>query len=81
VLLSIANQLVTQVLSHLCKVQGVNQSSRLLKAWGVSQSSRLCKAREAVQSSSRTLIRQCPTGLLMENWHSALLEFHPTLLI
>jgi hypothetical protein len=24
------------------------------------------------QSSSRTLIRQCPIGLLMENWHSAL---------
>jgi hypothetical protein len=60
---------------------GGNQSSRLHKAWEVSQSSRLCKARGAVQSSSRTLIRQCLIGLLMENWHSTLLEFHPTLLI
>jgi hypothetical protein len=35
----------------------------------------------AVQSNSRTLIRQCPTGLLMVIWHSVLLEFHLTLLI
>jgi hypothetical protein len=33
------------------------------------------------QSSSKTLIRRCPTGLLMEIWHSVLLEFHLTLLI
>jgi hypothetical protein len=33
-----------------------------------------------VQSSSRTLIRQCPIGLLMEIWHSVLLEFHLALL-
>jgi hypothetical protein len=56
VLLLMANQLKMQVLSRLCKV------------WEVSQ------------SSSRTLIRQCPISLLMENWHSALLEFHLVLL-
>jgi hypothetical protein len=42
--------------------------------------SRLHKVQEVSQSSSRTLIRQCPIGLLMENWHSALLEFHLALL-
>jgi hypothetical protein len=35
--------------------------------WEVNQSSHLYKAWEVVQSSCRTLIRQCPTGLLMEN--------------
>jgi hypothetical protein len=41
----------------------------------------LRKVREVSQSSSRTLIRQCPIDLLMENWHSTLLEFHLVLLI
>jgi hypothetical protein len=80
VLLSIANQLEMRVLKRLCKVWGVNQSSHLRKVWEVSQSNRLCKAREVVQSNSRTLIRQCPIGLLMEIWHLALLEFHLALL-
>jgi hypothetical protein len=42
--------------------------------------SRLRKVREVSQSSSRTLIRQCPIGLLMRNLRSALLEFHLALL-
>jgi hypothetical protein len=54
VLLLIVNQLEMQVLSRLCKVPEVNQSSRLYKVLGV------------VQSSNRTLIRQCPIGLIME---------------
>jgi hypothetical protein len=80
VLLSIANQLEMQVLSRLCKVREVNQSSRLCKVREVNQSSCLCKVREVIQSSSRTFITQCPIGLLMENWHSSLLEFHLALL-
>jgi hypothetical protein len=80
VLLSIANQLEMQVLSRLCKVWEVNLSSRLRKAREVSQFSHPYKALGVVQSSSRTLIRQCLTGLLMEIWHSVLLEFHLALL-
>jgi hypothetical protein len=42
--------------------------------------SRLSKVWEVSQSSSKTLIRQCLIDLLMESWHSALLEFHLVLL-
>jgi hypothetical protein len=42
--------------------------------------SHLRKVQEVSQSSSRTLMRQCPIGLLMEKWHLALLEFHLALL-
>jgi hypothetical protein len=41
----------------------------------------LLQSTGVAQSSRRTLIRQCPTGLLMEICHSVLLEFHLTLLI
>jgi hypothetical protein len=70
-----------QVLSPLCKVRGVSQSSRLRGVWEVNRSSHPYKALAVVQSNNRTLIRQSLTGPLMEIWHSVLLEFHPSLLI
>jgi hypothetical protein len=56
-------------------------AQRLCKVWEVNHFSRLYKVLGVVQFSSRTLVRQCPIGLLMEIWHSVLLEFHLTLLI
>jgi hypothetical protein len=62
-------------------LQSMGGQPHIRKAWGVNQSSRLYKVLGVAQSNSRTLIRQCPIGLLMEIWHSVLLDFHLTLLI
>jgi hypothetical protein len=59
-----SHQREMQVLSRLCKVQEDNQSSLLYNVWEVNQSSRPYKVLGVTQSNSRTLIRQCPTGLL-----------------